>query len=250
MANEKLDFEVRGTRNGKSGRWKLRAGSIAQASDLAVAQGVMVQSVAAIRSAQPDLKPPRPSAEPGMARIASVETRPVDFYDRLWAATKRTVHYLAEQRRIRKAARGTRNSDTADAAAAIALANVSDDRRNQSKSSVHYEITIEFDVHVTGVTHQNRDGTNRQTILRRCSEGDAVVLKREPANRYDRNAIAVFTNEREQIGYVPAEQTSQIAPLMDAGVLFGGRISLLMGGTDEKPTLGAVVQVGRLVEAK
>lgn len=47
--------------------------------------------------------------------------------------------------------------------------------------------------------------------------GDALVLRREPENVYDRLAIEVFTAAGTKLGYVPRADNEPFARLMDAG---------------------------------
>lgn len=50
-----------------------------------------------------------------------------------------------------------------------------------------------------------------------CSVGDSVILKREPNNPYDKNAIAVILNG-SHIGYIPKkEAAARLTPILDAG---------------------------------
>jgi hypothetical protein len=49
-----------------------------------------------------------------------------------------------------------------------------------------------YKVRIKGVSHNNMNGTNRQTILARCEIGDRVKLSREPENPNDKTAIAVY----------------------------------------------------------
>lgn len=57
--------------------------------------------------------------------------------------------------------------------------------------------------------------------------GEKVLLRREPSNQYDRNAIRVDNVMRNQIGHVPRNLASKLAPYMDVndivldGVLTG-----------------------------
>ncbi|KAH8808943.1 SNF2 family N-terminal domain-containing protein [Xylogone sp. PMI_703] len=57
--------------------------------------------------------------------------------------------------------------------------------------------------------------------------GESVLLRREPQNQYDRNAIAVQNVQGEQIGHIPRTLAAKLAPYMDAkeciteGVLAG-----------------------------
>lgn len=56
-------------------------------------------------------------------------------------------------------------------------------------------------VEVVGESFDNDDGTSRQEAIQRLRAGDAVDLRLEPDNRFDRRAIAVHT-ARGQIGYI------------------------------------------------
>ncbi|KAI9463683.1 SNF2 family N-terminal domain-containing protein [Lactarius psammicola] len=48
--------------------------------------------------------------------------------------------------------------------------------------------------------------------------GEQVRLIREPHNKYDRNAIAVQNIGRMQVGHIPRQTASKLAPLMDSGL--------------------------------
>jgi len=47
---------------------------------------------------------------------------------------------------------------------------------------------------VVGLAHPNADGTNRQFISLTCAPGDRIHLVREPKNKRDPQAVAVFTD--------------------------------------------------------
>jgi len=64
---------------------------------------------------------------------------------------------------------------------------------------------------VVGITH---DG--RQEVVERLWSGDEVVLRREPNNIYDRNAIMVLRWNDEQIGYIERGLASKLASKFDA----------------------------------
>ncbi|WP_375314976.1 HIRAN domain-containing protein [Schlesneria sp. DSM 10557] len=66
---------------------------------------------------------------------------------------------------------------------------------------------------VAGVTHDQR-----QDSVRRSRPGTAAHLHREPSNRFDPNAVAIFVN-RKQVGYLQAETAARLAPRMDAGTV-------------------------------
>ena len=50
----------------------------------------------------------------------------------------------------------------------------------------------------------------------RLRKGDALQLRREPDNRHDRNAIAIYYAGLK-IGFIPKLVNPRIAPLMDRG---------------------------------
>lgn len=77
---------------------------------------------------------------------------------------------------------------------------------------------------VVGVTFANDDGTNRQQIIGAMTKDAPVMLKREPHNLHDTNAIAVSSIDG-QVGYIGKDYAKILAPLMDAGARFKARVS-------------------------
>ena len=51
-----------------------------------------------------------------------------------------------------------------------------------------------------------------------------LVLKREPKNEYDGNAILILTEDGQKLGYVPQEKNEVLSNLMDAGKLLFGKL--------------------------
>ncbi len=100
-----------------------------------------------------------------------------------------------------------------------------------------------FETTVAGVSYKNKGGTNRQSILKRLSPGQGLILKREPRNRYDNNAVKVLTGGRKQIGYIPKLDAKRVAAVMDSGTTVKCSVVKVTGGTKSKPTLGCVVRV-------
>jgi len=77
---------------------------------------------------------------------------------------------------------------------------------------------------------------NRAPIIRRyCHNGMKAVLKREPKNPHDSNAIAVFIEvprlfgllgrSLRQIGYIKAATAKSLAKRMDEGLSIQARIA-------------------------
>lgn len=52
-----------------------------------------------------------------------------------------------------------------------------------------------------------------------------LMLKREPNNEYDNNAILILTEEGQKLGYVPQDKNEVLSKLMDAGKLLFGRLN-------------------------
>lgn len=46
----------------------------------------------------------------------------------------------------------------------------------------------------------------------------ALTVKRQPANKYDKNACAIYWGGK-QLGWIPAAFAAEIAPLMDKGMV-------------------------------
>ena len=56
--------------------------------------------------------------------------------------------------------------------------------------------------------------------------GEHVLIKREPGNQYDENAIRIDTVQRTQIGHLPRQIAAKLASYVDDGSLFlSGRIA-------------------------
>lgn len=75
-----------------------------------------------------------------------------------------------------------------------------------------------FDTYVSGTMF-----IDEKDVLEKLSNGQEVSLEREK-NKFDENAVAILTSDRKKIGYIPEEDSSIFARLMDAGKLLRGRI--------------------------
>ena len=65
---------------------------------------------------------------------------------------------------------------------------------------------------------------NLEDIEPKLKKHQLLVLKREPKNEYDGNAILILTEEGQKLGYVPQEKNEVLSNLMDAGKLLFGRL--------------------------
>lgn len=76
-----------------------------------------------------------------------------------------------------------------------------------------------FDSFVAGTTH-----LKDQSVLEEIKEGDKLSLQRED-NKYDSNAIMIFTEGKKKLGYVPEKDNIVFARLMDAGKYLMAKIT-------------------------
>ena len=56
-----------------------------------------------------------------------------------------------------------------------------------------------------------------KSVFDGIKEGDKLILKREPDNRFDDLAILVLTQSGKKLGYVPEKDNPILARLMNAG---------------------------------
>jgi DNA helicase-4 len=81
--------------------------------------------------------------------------------------------------------------------------------------------TGSFETNVAGMRYEGRMG--KADHLR---AGDDLTLQREPSNSHDRNAIAVWTDEGVQIGYLSRHVAAHLASALDAqGGFWGAKVS-------------------------
>ena len=65
---------------------------------------------------------------------------------------------------------------------------------------------------------------NLEDIEPKLKKHQLLVLKREPKNKYDGNAILILTEDGQKLGYVPQEKNEVLSNLMDAGKLLFGKL--------------------------
>ncbi len=105
-----------------------------------------------------------------------------------------------------------------------------------------------FYTKLVGVTFENR-----QKILEGANEGGEVKLIREQQNPHDVNAISVKGKGGLDLGYLNARLAKQLAPYMDQGIAFTGKITGITGrrecdkgeGDSEKRYRGINLEIRR-----
>jgi len=60
----------------------------------------------------------------------------------------------------------------------------------------------------------NHCGFNAQSIINNLKPGAAVLLVREPENKFDKGAIAVYVGV-DRVGYLPKNQNAELSALID-----------------------------------
>jgi hypothetical protein len=75
-----------------------------------------------------------------------------------------------------------------------------------------------FDTYIAGTSY-----LKDPEVLEKIKCGDKLLLQRED-NKFDNNAILVFNEAKEKLGYVPERDNIVFARLMDAGKLLCGNI--------------------------
>ena len=90
-----------------------------------------------------------------------------------------------------------------------------------------------FDSYIAGTTH-----LKDETVLEEIKIGDKLTLRRED-NRFDSNAILIFTDDERKVGYVPEKDNIIFARLMDAGKMLSAQvISIDVKGSFHKIGIG------------
>ncbi|WP_374293490.1 HIRAN domain-containing protein [Sphingomonas sp.] len=84
----------------------------------------------------------------------------------------------------------------------------------------------ELTLAVVGIDFPNADGSNRRSEAMMTLPGEIVLLRPEPRNRHDANAVAVISPRGVQIGYLTAER----APLIGGRISRGEEVSAVFQG--------------------
>jgi len=87
----------------------------------------------------------------------------------------------------------------------------------KSMSILNSERTQQY--RVVGTQFPNEDGTSRQNNLSVVTKKSKIILKREPENEYDTNAVAVYADGK-MVGYIGSYYAGLLAPKMDRGEKF------------------------------
>jgi HIRAN domain len=111
-----------------------------------------------------------------------------------------------------------------------------------------------FHSKIAGTSRCNDDGTDRQKLIRDYVQtGMQLIVKREPNNPYDDDAIAlwvkaksfaIFDTER-QIGYLNADIACDLGPYLDKGGWVRVTVSEVTGGGSKYYGVNIFIEDGR-----
>lgn len=93
------------------------------------------------------------------------------------------------------------------------------DHTQELPKPFEHEVLL-MECHVAGTMHVD-------DILAKTSAigvGTALVLRRDPKNEYDHNAIGIYTAGNVQLGWIPMRKNQIIARLMDAGKMMIAKV--------------------------
>ena len=93
---------------------------------------------------------------------------------------------------------------------------------------------------VSGVSFENRDGSERQRIIAKCKAGDRLYLRHDPDNEYSDFAIEVHhgpPGHETQIGFLEDGLASNLLNHLSVNILD------VTGGTPDKPTRGVNMEI-------
>ena len=102
---------------------------------------------------------------------------------------------------------------------------------------------VEYTLGLAGESFRNEDGTERQSIIRRCKVGESLKLFRDHDNPHDPNAVAVLRETGDQLGFIKKKDAGWVAKLIDEGHAVEAEIESIMGGSSDKPSLGVTINL-------
>ncbi len=86
---------------------------------------------------------------------------------------------------------------------------------------------------------------NRQELLSKLSEGEILTFKHQPNNKHDKNAIAIYNSNDQQLGFINSTLAAEIAEYrnIDPNLTIEGHVKSITGGGDLKRGCNIVVEV-------
>jgi hypothetical protein len=101
----------------------------------------------------------------------------------------------------------------------------------------------DWSLNVVGESYKNSDGSSRQAEVQRCNAGELIVLRREPQNRHDPDAVAVYSCRGVQVGYLSSDHAEWISACLNKGRNVRAIVERITGGTNDRENYGIVIRV-------
>jgi HIRAN domain-containing protein len=99
-------------------------------------------------------------------------------------------------------------------------------------------------VRVAGAAQHHAEGLASDDV----EPGKPLVLRRDPGNEHDPNAIAVDTRGGAQVGWVPRELAAEVAPELDRGEVWSAIALREQRPSPRDPRSGVTMLMARAAE--
>jgi hypothetical protein len=83
--------------------------------------------------------------------------------------------------------------------------------------------------------------SNYQDALENARPGEQLLLRREPTNQFDQNAIYVETLGGAKLGYLPRSDAAAISPVIGRATRV--KLHRLKGGVPDYPSIGCEISI-------
>jgi len=97
----------------------------------------------------------------------------------------------------------------------------------KNKINQNFEIFKNMDIKVSGVSHDNDDGSSRQEIIKRSKVGDELEFIHSPVKQ-DENAVKIIKKNGEQLGWVSKYLSTDLSQWIQSGKLIEGYIKEIL----------------------
>lgn len=88
---------------------------------------------------------------------------------------------------------------------------------------------------------------NGQLLLQKLEKNEKIFPEREPDNKFDKNAVALFNKEGNKLGYVPATTAVDLSSCIDQGNKIEIKVSEITEGNNGK-NIGCNIHVSIYAE--
>ena len=101
-----------------------------------------------------------------------------------------------------------------------------------------------FPSSVVDVTFKNRDNSKRQKIIEDfVHRGMRLVLVADDTNRHDKNAVAVMTDQNQQIGHLNARLAADVRKWWSQNKRVHATVTEVTGGAGDKEYYGVNIEI-------